>query len=132
MKRVKVALRWIYGIALFVAGANHFAMTDFYLGIMPPYLPWPLALVYVSGACEMALGIALLSRDLARMAACGMIALIIAVTPANLHMAVHPELFPQFSPGGLWVRLALQIVLLAWAYWYTLPDEHAEQTRRQA
>jgi uncharacterized membrane protein len=127
MIRLKKILKWIYGVLFALAGANHFLDTDFYLSIMPPYLPWHLALVYLSGVCEIALGIALLIPHLARVAAWGMIALIVAVTPANLHMAVHAELYPQFSAVGLWVRLALQIVLLAWAYWYTLPDARARQ-----
>jgi len=97
--------------------------TDFYLSIMPPYLPSHLALVYASGVCEVALGIALLFRSTQRFAAWGMIALIVAVTPANLHMAVHAELYPRFSPAALWIRLLLQLVLIAWAYWYTRPAE---------
>lgn len=104
-----------------LAGANHFMHTDFYLSIMPPYLPSHLALVYASGVCEIALGIALLFRSTQRFAAWGMIALIVAVTPANLHMAVHAELYPRFNPAALWVRLLLQVVLIAWAYWYTRP-----------
>jgi uncharacterized membrane protein len=126
MARVKETLRWVYGVLFALAGANHFAHTDFYVGIMPPYLPWHLALVYVSGVCEMALGIALLFRRTERLAAWGMIALIIAVTPANLHMAVHAELYPQFSAAALQVRLALQLVLLAWAWWYTRPVERTQ------
>ena len=114
-------LRWIYGVLFALAGANHFVHTDFYVGIMPPYLPWPLALVYVSGGAEFALGIALLFRRTERLAAWGMIALIVAVTPANLHMAVHAELYPDYSPFALWARLPLQIVLIAWAWWYTRP-----------
>ena len=123
MTRIKEVLRWLYGALFTLAGANHFMHTDFYLSIMPPCLPWHLALVYVSGVCEMGLGIALLVRRFQRLAARGMIALIVAVTPANLHMAVHSELYPQFSATGLWLRLPLQLLLLAWAYWYTRRGE---------
>jgi uncharacterized membrane protein len=127
MERAKEVLKWIYGILFALAGANHFAATDFYLSIMPPYLPWHLALVYVSGACEIAVGLALLVRRVERFAAWGMVALIVAVTPANLHMALHAELYPQFSAAALWARLPLQIVLLLWAYWYTVPVRSAAQ-----
>ena len=123
MARVKEVLRWIYGVLFTLAGANHFLHTDFYLKIMPPYLPWHLVLVYVSGVAEMALGIALLFRRTQRLAAWGMIALIVAVTPANLHMAVHSELYPEYSPLALWLRMPLQIVLIAWAYWYARPQD---------
>jgi len=119
--QAKELLRWVYGALFALAGANHFMHTDFYLSIMPPYLPSHLALVYASGVCEIALGIALLFRSTQRIAAWGMIALIVAVTPANLHMAVHAELYPRFSPAALWIRLLLQVVLIAWAYWYTRP-----------
>jgi uncharacterized membrane protein len=119
MAKLKTILKWLYGLLFTLAGANHFVHTDFYVGIVPPYLPWHLALVYISGVLEMALGIALLIRRIQRCAAWGMIALIVAVTPANLHMAVHAELHPQYSATALWLRLPLQIVLIAWAYWYT-------------
>ena len=119
MNRVKEVLRWVYGVLFALAGVNHFVHTDFYVGIMPPYLPWHLALVYVSGLCEVVLGIALLFRRTQRLAAWGMIALIVAVTPANAHMAFHAELYPQYSSTALWVRLLLQTALIAWAFWYT-------------
>jgi uncharacterized membrane protein len=123
MARAKEVLRWLYGVLFALAGANHFLHTDFYVSIMPPYLSWPVALVYVSGVCEFALGIALLFKRTQVLAAWGMIALIVAVTPANLHMAMHADLYPQYSSTALWVRMPLQIVLLAWAFWYTRPVE---------
>ena len=131
--QAKELLRWVYGVLFALAGANHFMHTDFYLSIMPPYLPSHRALVYASGVCEIALGIALLFRSTQRFAAWGMIALIVAVTPANLHMAVHAELYPRFSPTALWLRLLLQVVLIAWAYWYTRPaDLHESANIRSA
>jgi len=117
----KEILKWVYGVLFALAGVNHFMHTDFYLSIMPPYLPWHLTLVYASGISEIALGVGLLFRSTQRIAAWGMIALIVAVTPANLHMAVHAELYPRFSPAALWIRLLLQVVLIAWAYWYVRP-----------
>ena len=125
MARTKEVLKWLYGVLFAFAGANHFVSTDFYVRIMPPYLPWHLPLVYGSGVCEFALGVMLLIRRVERFAAWGMIALIVAVTPANVHMALNAELYPAFSPTALWVRLPLQLVLIAWAYWYTRPDVQA-------
>lgn len=104
-----------------LAGANHFIHTEFYVSIMPPYLPWHAALVYLSGAAEILLGSMLFFRRTERLAAWGMIALIVAVTPANVHMAVHSELYPDYSPAALWARLPLQGVLIAWAFWFTRP-----------
>ena len=115
-------MRYLFGGLFVPAGAYHFINPDFYVSIMPPYLPWRLELVYVSGILEMVLGAMLFVRQARVLAAWGLIALIIAVFPANIHMAVHPDLFPNFSPIALWARLPLQGVLIAWAYWLTRPD----------
>ena len=119
MRRLKILTRYLLGVLFFAAGVNHFVMTDFYVRIMPPYLPWHLELVYVSGLVEASLGLLLLFRRWSAWAGWGLIALCVAVFPANLHMAMHPELFPQFSELGLWLRLPLQGALMGWAYWYT-------------
>lgn len=115
----KTGLKYLLGLAFAAAGANHFVMTEFYLRMMPPYLPWHLLLVYLSGVIEFALGVALLVPRLTRVAAWGMIALCVAVFPANLHMALHAELFPQFSEAALWWRLPGQLVIMGWAWWVT-------------
>jgi uncharacterized membrane protein len=88
---------------------------------MPPYLPWHLALVYISGIAELGLGALLLFQRWSVSAGWGLIALLIAVFPANIHMALLPELYTYASPLSLWLRLPLQFVLIAWAYWYTSP-----------
>lgn len=87
--------------------------------MMPPYLPWHLFFVYLSGLAEIALGLLLLVPRFDRLAAWGLIALLVAVFPANVHMAIRPELFPEFHTVLLWFRLPVQAVLIAWAYWYT-------------
>jgi uncharacterized membrane protein len=105
---------------LFVlAGVNHFAHTPFYLAMMPAYLPWHQALVYLSGVAEIALGLLMCLQRYARVAGWGMIGLLIAVFPANLQMALHPDLYPGYRAWALWLRLPLQLPLIAWAYWYT-------------
>lgn len=111
--------------ALYVAaGVNHFVMSRLYLSIVPPYIPHPQAMVWLSGAAEIACGIAVLVPDgtvfrNSRRAAClGLIALLIAVFPANLHMALHPQLFPSIPTWALWARLPLQLPLIAWAWWH--------------
>ena len=119
MRRIKLVLKYIFALFFVLAGLNHFRNPDFYVKIMPPYLPWHLFLVYLSGFFEIALGVLLLIPRQQRIAAWGLIALLVAVFPANIHMAVHAELYPEFSPTTLWARLPLQAVLIAWAYWYT-------------
>ena len=90
---------------------------------MPPYLPWHQFLVYFSGALEIVLAIGLLIPRLTSLSAWGLIALLIAVFPANVHMALHPDLFPEFNPTMLWLRLPLQFVLIAWVYWSHQQDD---------
>lgn len=117
--KAKRITRYIYGIFFVAAGANHFINTPFYVSIMPPYLPWHLALVYISGVAEIGLGTLLLFERWSALAGWGLIALLIAVFPANIHMALHPKLFTWASATNLWLRLPFQGVLIAWAYWYT-------------
>jgi len=117
--RLKAYTRYLLAFLFIAAGLNHFLHTAFYVSIMPPYLPWHLALVYISGVAEAGLGILLLFQRWRAVAAWGLIALLVAVFPANLHMATHPELYPTLSEWGLLLRLPLQAVLIAWTYWYT-------------
>jgi uncharacterized membrane protein len=116
-ERWRGAARWLLGLAFVGAGLNHFLHTAFYVGIMPPWLPAHLALVWISGVAEVALGAAVLVHAWSRWAGWGLVALTLAVSPANVHMALHPELFPRFSPVALWLRLPLQLALLAWIFW---------------
>jgi uncharacterized membrane protein len=104
--------------ALFVmAGLGHFAAPGFFLKIVPPYVPHPRAMVLVSGALEILLGLLLLIPRTSRTAAWGLIALLVAVFPANVFMYQHPEKF-GLSPTLLLLRLPLQGLLILWAYTY--------------
>lgn len=104
-------------VAFFVLGGiNHFINAAFYARMMPSYLPWHSFLVYLSGFFEVALGLLILVPTFTRVAGWGLIALLIAVFPANLQMALHHELWPEFSAAKLWLRLPLQIVFIAWVY----------------
>ena len=115
---LKLTLKFLLGSGFVIAGSLHFAFPRTYLKIVPPALPFPLFLVYLSGFCEVALG-ALVFTRFAPLAAWGLIALLVAVFPANVYMAWHPELFPRLSASMLWGRLPFQAVFIAWAYWYT-------------
>jgi uncharacterized membrane protein len=121
MRRTKLVLKYLFAAFFVAAGFNHFVNPAFYLKIVPPYLPWHPALVYLSGAAEMALGLLLLFQKFTRAAAWGLVALLVAVTPANVHMAINHDLYPEYGAAALWLRLPLQLVLMAWAYWYTSP-----------
>ena len=125
---LKSILRILFALFFVGAGINHFAMTGFYLRMMPTYLPWPLELVQITGVAEVVLGGLLLIPAKAPAAAWGLILLLIVVFPANVQMALHPETFPEFGRTALWLRLPLQGVLIAWAWWYTgSPDTRRDR-----
>ena len=110
--------RILLGVVFIVAGILHFAIPKVYLGIMPPLLPAPLVLVYLSGAFEILGGVGLLVPATQRFAAWGLIALLVAVWPANVFMAMIPERFPSIPGWVLWARVPLQIPLVWWAWLY--------------
>lgn len=112
----------LLALAFVYVGVQHFTGPESFVAIVPPYLPEPLLLVYVSGVAEIAGGIGVLIPRLRRLAGWGLLALLAAVYPANIHMALHPELFPQMTQTALYVRLPVQFVLAAWVWWATKPD----------
>src|SRR5215210_4674262 len=115
---LKLVGQWALA-ALFVgAGVGHFVATDFFMRIMPPYLPWHRPLVLLSGVIEIALGVLLLVPMTSTFAAWGLIALLIAVFPANIHLYLHQEIWP-LPPIVHLLRLPMQAVLILWAYAYT-------------
>lgn len=122
MSRPKRVLLWIMGVFYILAGINHFRSPGAYLPMMPPYLPWHLGLVYLSGLAETALGIGVLAPALRSISAWGIIALLIAIFPANVHIALYnvPVFGATEGAGAFnWVRLPLQGLLILWAWWYT-------------
>ena len=119
MRRVKLILKWLLAIAFVLAGINHFLNPAFYLRMMPPVLPAPLILIYLSGVFEIALGILLLIPRFTRFAARGLIVLLIAVFPANIYMAMNPQIFSEFSSTALYLRLPLQLLLIALMFLFT-------------
>lgn len=129
IRKNKELLRLILANSLIVVGTLHFAIPDPFVKIVPALLPAPLMLVYISGFFEILGGIGLLIPRVSRAAGWGLIALFIAVFPANINMAVnhiHLDGVPD-SPIFQIIRLPLQAVLIAWAWWYTRPDDNIDQ-----
>lgn len=124
MPGYKRALLWILGLSMIGVGVLHFVRPAPFVRIVPDWLPAPEALVYVSGSFEVLGGVGVLLPATRRWAAWGLVALYVAVFPANIHMAIHEI---QFEPGGdmpawaMWARLPLQAVFIAWAWWFTRP-----------
>ncbi|MFN6569977.1 DoxX family protein [Dendronalium sp. ChiSLP03b] len=129
MNKHKELLRVILAVSIIVVGVTHFVVPEQYVRIVPPQLPYPLGLVYLSGFYEILGGIGLLVPPVSQAAAWGLFALFIAVYPANINMAVN-LIKVDGIPNSPWVhvvRLPLQAVLLAWAWWYTKPSDKEKQ-----
>lgn len=118
MSTFKTLVRVLFAAFFLFAGVSHFTNRGFFIAIVPPYLPWPEALVAISGAAEILLGALLIVPRTSQLAGWGLIALLVAVFPANIHMAMHPDLYPTMSPMALVIRLPVQGVLVALAYWF--------------
>ena len=124
---MKRGLRWLLTVFMVAAGVNHFVAPATYVGMMPAELPAPLALVYISGVAEILGGLGLFPTATRKLAAWGLIALYVAVFPANLNMAMnHLSLGTTSVPAwALWARLPLQGVLILWAWWFTREDKES-------
>jgi len=120
MSQIKAASKYLLAIFMIVAGTMHFVNTEFYLKIVPPYLPLHKELVFISGVFEVLLGILLVVPQTSRKAAWGIVALLIAVFPANLYLYQHQEILSA-SPIIHLLRLPLQGLFILWAYWHTRP-----------
>ena len=124
---LKRPLLYVMGPAYVIAGLLHFVVPGLYAQIIPPFLPAPLALVYLSGVAEVAVGLGLLWPRTRQQAAWATIALLVAIFPANVYMATSGVVVTGMPGGGdpselvRWGRLPLQGVLILWAYWYTEP-----------
>jgi uncharacterized membrane protein len=125
MKSQKETLRIFLSIALIIVGITHFIRPEQYARIVPPQLPYPFELVYISGFFEVLGGVGLLIPSVSVAAAWGIIALFIAVFPANINQAINsiPIDGIPHHPLLYWFRLPFQAVLIAWAWWYTQPSD---------
>jgi len=130
MRIFKIVMKFLFAACFIFAGINHFRDPEFYLRIMPPYLPWHSALHLTAGAFEILFGAMLLIPRFQKLAAWGLIALLLAIYPANIHMAVNHHLYPELPMAFHWVRLPLQFVLIAWAWWFTKTDEEEMMRKR--
>ncbi|HEX4341023.1 MAG TPA: hypothetical protein VH062_34175 [Polyangiaceae bacterium] len=117
-------MRYVLTAAMMGVGALHFKAADLFVQIVPPWLPAPYVLVWISGVAELLLGASLQFRATRRLAGYGLVALYVAVFPANIYMTlanvqVHglPSYLSQPSPLALWLRLPLQLAFIAWALW---------------
>ena len=115
---------WALAVTMVAIGVLHFVRPKPFVRIVPKYLPAPLALVYISGFFEILGGLGLLFPSTRSLAAWGLIALCVAVFPANVYMLTDNVSLDPKKPiprWALWLRLPFQLVFIAWAYWFTGP-----------
>jgi len=118
------------GLGLFagifvVSGFLHFFRPAPYLRIIPPFLPWPRAILWISGAAEIMGGAGMLLRKTRRSAAYALAALLVTVFPANIYMAAAHVSFAGILGQSWvqWLRLPLQLPLILWALYYAKSRE---------
>jgi uncharacterized membrane protein len=124
MSRAKRILLFVMAAFYCFAGFNHLLNPAFYVAIIPPGLPSPEWLNVASGLAEIVLGVYVLEPRTRVLAAWGIIALLIAVFPANVYVALHNVGLPDGAQGTgnallNWVRLPFQVLFAVWAWWYT-------------
>lgn len=134
LKKVKLALKILLGVAFILAGINHFLNPAFYTKMMPTYIPMHHAMVILSGVTEILVGSMLLIPSTTRLGAWGIIAHLLVFFTVHIWMLQKADtLFKDIPVGALWGRLAFQFVFIAWAYWFTKTEpltktkEHAHE-----
>jgi uncharacterized membrane protein len=105
------------------AGVMHFRKSGLFLRAMPPWLPFHLPAVLISGFFEILGAVGLVVPKTRRAAALGLIALLAAVFPANIYMAQESAKFAPVPGWALWLRLPFQFVFMAWINWSTKPTK---------
>lgn len=119
---MKTALMYLMALLYIAAGVNHFINPDFYIRIMPPYIPWHGFMVAASGVAEIALGVGLLIPATRALAAWGIVAMLLVFMVVHLHMLFNPQDYANVSVYALLARVLFQFPLILWAWWYTRPD----------
>ena len=101
----------------FIGGIMHFARPHLFLRIVPPYIPYALATVYISGAFELLGAIGLWVKTTRSLAGYGLMLLTVVVTPANIYMLQHADVFSEMPQWALLARLPFQLLLI-WLIWW--------------
>ena len=116
---IKLITIYIMSYFYIQIGIKHFTDPNWFMQIMPPYLPYHLELVYLSGFFEIILGILLIFKKTRYIAGWGLILLLIAVFPANIYLAQTNGAAMGITPGIAWGRIPIQAVFIALAYWHS-------------
>jgi uncharacterized membrane protein len=118
---IRRGVQILLAVFFLVAGVLHFQLDDAFARIVPPMLPFPVAIVWITGAMELAFAAALLAKWRLPLTGLLLSAYLLAVLPANIYMALAqvPIGDSALSPAALWIRVALQFPLIALVLWST-------------
>jgi uncharacterized membrane protein len=133
--KARVLARPIIALAMTAVGVMHFVNPDPFVKIVPAFLPAPLALVYISGVFEIVLGWLLIPERTRPLGKWGLIALFVAVFPANINMAVNQiQLSPESPMPGwmMWARLPFQLLFVGVVWWAGQPEGRSLRSLKQA
>jgi len=117
--RFKIGLCWFFALFFFGAGILHFVQDDAFAAIVPPLLPFPKLIVWVTGVMELIFAVGLILPKYRKLSGFWLAPYLLAVLPANIYMAMYniPMGETSASPTALWVRVALQFPLIALILW---------------
>lgn len=118
-QKFKTALCWFFAVFFFVAGIMHFVQDDAFTAIVPPMLPFPKLIVWITGVMELILAVGLVLPKYRKASGFWLMPYLLAVLPANIYMAMYniPLGEATASPTALWGRVALQFPLIALILW---------------
>ena len=119
MPRIPLLIIAVFFIA---GGIAHFVVTDSYIAAMPDYLGYHKELIIISGVFEILGAIGILVPQTRLLAGYGLVALIIAVYPANINMALHPERYTDISEFFIYIRLPFQFLFMWFVWWAIAPE----------
>ena len=119
MSHIKTIFCYLLALFFFVAGITHFTQDEAYAGIVPPLLPFPFLIVWVTGVMELFFALGLAIKKYRKMSGFWLAPFLLAVLPANIYMAMYniPLGVMESSPTALWIRVALQFPLIALILW---------------
>ena len=121
---IKTIFRYLLAVFFILAGVNHFRNPDFYMPMMPPYIPAHEFMVLLSGVTEIVAGVMLLIPATIRAGAWFVIAHLIIFMTVHVYMLQEADgKFADIPNAGLWLRIPIQGLFLLWAYWFTRPDK---------
>lgn len=124
MKTFKTLLCWLIAAFFILAGIMHFLQDDSFAAIVPPVLPFPKLIVWITGLIEIVLAVMIVMPKYRALAGALFAPYLLAVLPANIYMAMNniPLGDMAASPSALWIRVALQFPLIALIYWASRPS----------